>query len=86
MSRPRTDDRHDRNAICLGGPCHGLLTHIDQDIGILTILVPRRSPEDPELSVDYRITRERVCYHGRQQPYIALHWAGEAVACGSSTP
>ncbi|WP_433440299.1 hypothetical protein [Nonomuraea sp. CA-141351] len=74
------------NAICLGGPCHGLLTRIDQDIGILAIPVPRRSPEEPELSADYRVTRERVCYHGQHEPYIALHWAGEPGTCGCSSP
>lgn len=51
--------RHDaggrhRNVICLGGPCHGLLTHIDQDIGVLAI--PRRHPDEPERLAGYRIT------------------------------
>ncbi|MFG1704559.1 hypothetical protein ACFLIM_15315 [Nonomuraea sp. M3C6] len=68
-------DPHECNAICLGGPCHGLLTHIDQDIGILTIPVPCRSPSDAAAGARYRITRERIRYHGRPAPYIALRWA-----------
>ena len=62
---------HACNAICLGGPCHGLLTHIDQDIGILTVPVPHQ----PSRRARYRVTRERVRYHGQAEPYVALHWA-----------
>ncbi|MEV1246464.1 hypothetical protein ACIBO2_20725 [Nonomuraea sp. NPDC050022] len=76
MNPPAPDDLHDCNAICLGGPCHGLLTHVDQDIGILTIPVPRRSPDGPEQRAGYRVTRERVRYWGQAEPYIALHRAG----------
>ncbi|WP_203968434.1 hypothetical protein, partial [Sphaerisporangium melleum] len=79
-TEPRAPDgRHDpdANAICLGGPCHGLLTHIDQDIGILSVPVPRRSPEEPEACACYRVTRERVRYWGQPQPYIALHWTAQ---------
>ncbi|WP_214414085.1 hypothetical protein [Sphaerisporangium fuscum] len=72
----RRPDGHDRDAICLGGPCHGLVTHLDQDIGILTIPVPRRSPDEFQASARYRVTRERVRYHGHAQPYVVLHWAG----------
>ncbi|MFI9552049.1 hypothetical protein [Nonomuraea endophytica] len=64
------------NAICLGGPCHGVLAHVDQDIGILDIPVPRGLPDEPERRAGYRITRERVRYWGQAEPYIALHWAG----------
>lgn len=52
------------NAICLGGPCHGLLTYVEQDVGTLTVR-----------GVRYRVTRERVRYCGQAEPYIALHWA-----------
>ncbi|WP_188193740.1 hypothetical protein [Nonomuraea sp. SYSU D8015] len=76
MNPERPGDGHDCNAICLGGPCHGLLTHVDQDIRILTVPVPRCSPEEPEACARYRITRERVRYWGRSGPYIALHRAG----------
>ncbi|WP_433238576.1 hypothetical protein ACQPYK_31035 [Streptosporangium sp. CA-135522] len=70
------------NAICLGGPCHGMLTHIDQDIGTVTVPVPRRSPEEPETGARYRITRERVHHPCCAAPFIALHWADPpAPAC-----
>ncbi|MET8142388.1 hypothetical protein ABZU32_18935 [Sphaerisporangium sp. NPDC005288] len=85
MSAERRDRDHDCNAICLGGPCHGLLTHIDQDIGVLFVPMPRRSPEEPETCARYRVTRERVRYCGRAEPYIALHWADPpdpACSCG----
>lgn len=74
-------DRHECNAICLGGPCHGLLTHIDQDIGVLDVPVPHRAPDEPETCARYRITRERVRYCDRPTSYIALHWA-----CDCSAP
>ncbi|MET8991817.1 hypothetical protein ABZW49_40750 [Nonomuraea wenchangensis] len=73
---------HDGNAICLGGPCHGLLTHVDQDIGVLAVPVPCRSPGQSETYARYRVTRERVRYHGRAEPYIALHWADPPCSCG----
>ncbi|MDP9846865.1 hypothetical protein [Streptosporangium lutulentum] len=63
------------NAICLGGPCHGMLTHIDQDIGVLSVPVPRRSPEEPEAAARYRVTRERVHHPSCAEPFIALYWA-----------
>lgn len=74
-------DRHECNAICLGGPCHGLLAHIDQDIGVLDVPVPHRAPDEPETCARYRITRERVRYCDRPTSYIALHWA-----CDCSAP
>ncbi|MEU7744345.1 hypothetical protein [Nonomuraea sp. NPDC049158] len=86
MNPPAPDERHDCNAICLGGPCHGLLTHVDQDIGILTIPVPRRSPDEPEQRAGYRVTRERVRYCGQTEPYIALHWAGPPCSWECSVP
>ncbi|MEZ0072055.1 hypothetical protein [Planotetraspora sp. GP83] len=79
------------NAICLGGPCHGMLTHIDQDIGIVTVPVPSHSPEHPEDPEDadatarYRVTRERVHHPSCAEPFIALHWAdppAESCLCG----
>ncbi|MCF6471827.1 hypothetical protein FAF44_26040 [Nonomuraea sp. MG754425] len=73
---------HDCNAICLGGPCHGLLTRVEQDIGILTIPVPRQSPDQPETRARYRITRERVRYWGQAEAYVALHWADQPRSCG----
>ncbi|MEV4749827.1 hypothetical protein AB0K21_25900 [Streptosporangium sp. NPDC049248] len=75
-----------RNAICLGGPCHGMLTHIDQDIGTLTVPVPRRSPEEPEGTARYRITRERVHHPCRTEPFIALHWADPPEPAGLPCP
>jgi hypothetical protein len=76
------------NAICLGGPCHGLLTHIHQDIGTLTVAVPGgRSGGEPE-TARYRVTRERVHHPSHPEPYIALHWADPAApyCCGDLDP
>ncbi|MFI6485545.1 hypothetical protein ACIBH1_47090 [Nonomuraea sp. NPDC050663] len=81
MSTP-PERRHECNAICLGGPCHGLVTHIDQDIGILYVPIPRHSPDEPEQHACYRVTHERVQYHGQAEPYIALHWADLPCTCG----
>jgi hypothetical protein len=86
MNPPAPDERHDCNALCLGGPCHGLLTHVDQDIGLLTIPVPRHSPDEPEQSAGNRVTRERVRYWGQPEPYIALHWAGSPCSWECSAP
>ncbi|MBT2233284.1 hypothetical protein [Nonomuraea sp. NEAU-A123] len=86
MSAHPPDDCHDGNAICLGGPCHGLLTHVDQDIGLLTVPVPRRSPDDPETGARYRVIRERMRYCGQATAYIALHWAGPPCSCEHSSP
>jgi hypothetical protein len=69
------------NAICLGGPCHGMLTHIDQDIGTLTVPVPHRSPEEPETTARYRVTRERVHHPSCAGPFIVLHWAAPPSTC-----
>ncbi|MEV7006531.1 hypothetical protein [Streptosporangium sp. NPDC051022] len=63
------------NAICLGGPCHGMLTHIEQDIGTVIVPVPRRSPDEPRADARYRITRERVHHPCCTEPFTALHWA-----------
>ena len=92
MSAHPPDGCHDGNAICLGGPCHGLLTHIDQDIGTLTIPVPQCSSNEPdktETGARYRITRERVRYCGQAEAYVALHWDGPPdppCSCGQSSP
>ncbi|AWS42824.1 hypothetical protein [Streptosporangium sp. 'caverna'] len=77
--------RPSHNAICLGGPCHGMLTHIDQDIGILTVPVPRRSPEEPE-AARYRVTRERVHHPCCAEPFIALYWAEPPDPADSACP
>ncbi|MEV8637152.1 hypothetical protein AB0395_36475 [Streptosporangium sp. NPDC051023] len=61
------------NAICLGGPCHGMLVHIDQDIGLVAVPVPYRRPGDPE--AHYRVTSERVHHPSHTEPFVALHWA-----------
>ncbi len=77
------------NAICLGGPCHGMLTHIDQDIGLPAVPIPRRSPDELETTASYRVTRERVHHPSCADPFIALHWADPpdpACSCNPSCP
>jgi hypothetical protein len=74
------------NAICLGGPCHGMLTHIDQDIGTLTVRVPYLEPEEADAAARYLVTRERVHHPGCVLPVIALHWAGRPAPCSCESP
>jgi hypothetical protein len=58
------------NAICLGGPCHGRLVHVDHDSGVVPVPLP--FPENG--TADYHVTGERV-YHGScSGPIIVLHW------------
>ncbi|MGH3391777.1 MAG: hypothetical protein ACRDOO_23145 [Actinomadura sp.] len=70
------------NAICLGGPCHGTLTHIRQDIG--SIDVPLPPPDDG--TADYHITRERVHHPSCRVPLIVLHWNHPIPSFGCATP
>jgi hypothetical protein len=70
------------NAICLGGPCHGMLTHIDQDIG--SVSVPLPPPEDG--TTDYHVTRERVHHPSRRSPLTVLHWNHPLRATGCESP
>ncbi|GAA0401083.1 hypothetical protein GCM10010160_32460 [Acrocarpospora corrugata] len=59
------------NAICLGGPCHGLLVHIDQDVGVLRIdhqSLPRAR---------YRVTARRVHHPSAARAFIVLSWADD---------
>ncbi|GII57770.1 hypothetical protein Pth03_61590 [Planotetraspora thailandica] len=79
--------RPSHNAICLGGPCHGMLTRVEQDIGLLTVPVPRRSPEEPDSTASYRVTRERVHHPSSAEPFVALYWADPPAgtcSCGCS--
>ncbi|GAA1017305.1 hypothetical protein Aple_033530 [Acrocarpospora pleiomorpha] len=59
------------NAICIGGPCHGLLVRIDQDVGVLRI--------DHETLPDarYRVTADRVHHPSSSQPFVVLSWADD---------
>jgi hypothetical protein len=63
------------NAICLGGPCHGMLIRIDQDIGILRIPLPPPSARKSTATAGYRITRNRVHHPSCREPFVALSWA-----------
>ncbi|GAA4585975.1 hypothetical protein GCM10023194_30520 [Planotetraspora phitsanulokensis] len=73
------DSSPEHNAICLGGPCHGMLTHIEQDIGLVTVPVPPPSPGLPAAGAPYRVTHHRVHHPSFAEPFTALHWADTAV-------
>ncbi|MEU4234505.1 hypothetical protein AB0F17_60385 [Nonomuraea sp. NPDC026600] len=57
------------NAICVGGPCDGMLTRIHQDIGIVPVPVG-----PPCLSIAYRITSRRVHHPSSDVPFTVLTW------------
>ncbi|MEV5411305.1 hypothetical protein AB0K60_21000 [Thermopolyspora sp. NPDC052614] len=73
------------NAICLGGPCHGMLTHIRQDVGVLDIPLPTRPSDDPEETARYRITVGRVHHPSSAEPFIILRWADSPPGRGFSS-
>lgn len=77
----RDEQDHRDNAICLGGPCHGMFTHIDQDIGTVTVGVPDLGPEGAGAAARYRVTRDRIHHPGCAVPVVALHWAGSPAPC-----
>ncbi|GAB1820442.1 hypothetical protein [Herbidospora sp. RD11066] len=55
------------NALCIGGPRHGMLTRVGQDIGV--VHVPTGEP--------YRITKRRSHHPSSEIPFVVLEWAGE---------
>ncbi len=54
------------NALCIGGPCHGMLTRVGQHIGVVHL--PAGEP--------YRITRRRSHHPSSDIPFVVLEWAG----------
>jgi hypothetical protein len=58
------------NAICLGGPCHGKVTRIDQDIGMVTVPLP--SPATG--TADYHVTAESIHHPSSRDPLTVLRW------------
>lgn len=75
-------DTQSINAVCLGGPCHGTLTQIGQDIG--SIDVPLPPPDDG--STGYHITKERIHHPSCHAPLVVLHWNHPLPAYGCGTP
>jgi hypothetical protein len=71
------------NAICLGGPCHGTLTHIDQDIGSIDVPLP---PPDDGTTTGYHITKERSHHPSCRAPLVVLHWNHPLPAYGCGAP
>lgn len=61
------------NAICVGGPCDGMLTRILQDVGIVQV------PIDVSLRSAYRITSGRVHHPSSDIPFTVLTWADTAM-------
>jgi hypothetical protein len=66
------------NAICLGGPCHGKVTHIDQDIGLVTIPLPPPASGTTE----YHVTAESIHHPSSRDPLTVLHWNHTIPPCG----
>ncbi|MEU8399931.1 hypothetical protein AB0C28_32505 [Nonomuraea sp. NPDC048892] len=62
------------NAICVGGPCDGMLTHIEQDVGVVRV---RLKPDLQTRGVRYRITAGRVHHPSCNAPFVVLSWAGD---------
>jgi hypothetical protein len=71
-------------AVCLGGPCHGMLTRIDQHLGHVDLPVPDRdgqgAPAVPPAR--YHVTRERMHHPVLADPITVLrpHPDGDEVA------
>jgi hypothetical protein len=73
------------NAICLGGPCHGALVHVDRDSGL--VLVPLPFPESG--TADYHVTGERIYRDSCAGPITVLHWNHAIISAhcrGSARP
>jgi hypothetical protein len=66
------------NAICLGGPCHGKVVRIEQDIGLVDVPLP---PPDSG-TTDYRITAESIHHPSSRIPLTVLHWNHTIPPCG----
>ncbi|MET7331126.1 hypothetical protein [Nonomuraea sp. NPDC005650] len=64
------------NAICVGGPYDGMLTHIDQDVGIVEVVV--FEPDSPTRSAPYRVTTGRVHHPSCAAPFVVLSWVETA--------
>lgn len=58
------------NAICLGGPCHGKVAHIDQDIGLVVVPLPPPAVGTTE----YHVTSESIHHPSSRTPLTVLHW------------
>jgi hypothetical protein len=58
------------NAICLGGPCHGLRLHVDRDSGVVLVPLPSHNSR----ITDYHVTGERARYLSCADPLTVLHW------------
>ncbi|WP_459801379.1 hypothetical protein [Herbidospora sp. RD11066] len=59
------------NAICIGGPSHGLLLTITQEIGILDV-------EESQ----YRVTTRRLHHPSCREPFVVLAWAEDPGLAG----
>ncbi|ROO86090.1 hypothetical protein EDD29_3653 [Actinocorallia herbida] len=62
------------NAICHGGPFHGALVRVDQDVGIVAVADPGGADG---VEAGYRITRDRVWHPSSAVPFVVLTWAEE---------
>ncbi|GLW07203.1 hypothetical protein Misp01_23330 [Microtetraspora sp. NBRC 13810] len=51
-----------------------MLTHVDQDIGVLSVTVPPQSPPEPADIANYRITARRLHHPSSREPFIVLTW------------
>ena len=63
------------NAICVGGPCDGMLTRIEQDIGVVQVSF---GLDGHTQSARYLITLGRVHHPSRPDPFTVLIWVDDS--------
>ncbi|MCD0452984.1 hypothetical protein LO762_27945 [Actinocorallia sp. API 0066] len=61
------------NAVCRGGPFHGALVRVEQEVGAVDVADPAGGGG----SARYLITRERVWHPSSTRPFVVLVWTGE---------
>ncbi|MFI6737746.1 hypothetical protein ACIBI9_32905 [Nonomuraea sp. NPDC050451] len=64
------------NAICVGGPYDGMLTRIDQDVGVVEVFA--FEADGSTRSVPYRVTAGRVHHPSCATPFVVLSWVEPA--------
>ncbi|MDX6740689.1 hypothetical protein [Actinocorallia sp. A-T 12471] len=60
------------NAMCHGGPFHGALVFVEQEVGIVVVADPGGADG---VEARYLITRERVWHPSSAVPFVVLVWA-----------
>jgi hypothetical protein len=64
------------NAICVGGPHDGMLTRIDQDVGVVEVFA--FEADGSTRGAPYRVTAGRVHHPSCAAPFVVLSWVEPA--------